>query len=342
MRSPRSDTVSWPATLHDGQDNPAVTVEAIREGGRLAVRGGEHVFSIPVRQMRRGARIGSALVLHRVGHKNWQLVLHDIAADAWPHTLPEQGGTMPRARLVLGGIAVVVLGLTASGWFARDTLIAVAAPLLPHKVTEPIGRAYVAEIGPACTAGAGRAALDRLVARLTATTPIAEPLTVTIVDVADINAVALPGGHIAIFRGLLEQAKSPDELAGALAHEIAHVERQHPNQALLREMGPTVLARVLGSDAGRLADLTLLTRGSRAAEAEADGGAIATMHRSRVSPEGVAEFFDRQNAAGSGDGYSSSHPSDASRAARYHAASAGGTEPPMTPSDWQALRAICG
>lgn len=308
------------------------------------IENGDNPSSVALSRVRRGSRIGTALVLHRSDRGDWRLVLDHIDHDAWPHTLPALGNTARPWRLVLGAVAAVAVVLVVSGWFGRDALIAAAAPLLPHDVTEPIGRAYVAEIGPACAGGPGRGALDRLVVKLRAASGPTEPLTVTVVDVADVNAVALPGGHIAVFRGMLEQAQSPDELAGELAHEISHVERQHPNQILLREMGPTVLARVLGSDAGKLADLTLLVRGSRAAEAEADGGAIATMHRSRVNPEGVAAFFDRQIvASGGGDGYSTSHPSDAARAARYHAAAAaGGSEPAMTAADWHALRAICG
>ncbi|MGJ3629772.1 M48 family metalloprotease [Sphingomonas sp. MMS24-JH45] len=82
-------------------------------------------------------------------------------------------------------------------------------------------------------------------------------------DSPEVNAIALPGGHVALFRGLIEQARSSDEIAATMAHEIEHVARQHPNENILRTSGPAVVARTLDSDAGKLADLTVLKRAQR-------------------------------------------------------------------------------
>lgn len=318
-------------------------VRVRRYAGRLVVTGSAGESQVPVRRLRRGARVGTSLILHRDDTPDWHLAVHDVDDGSWLMALKPRHARASRLPRIAGLSAGALALIAVAAWTGREDLIEAAAPLLPHDVTEPMGCSYVAEAGAACTAGAGRAALERLTARIAAAAPPSEPLTVTVVDTAEVNAVALPGGHVAIYRGLLDQAQSADEVAGALAHEIAHVARQHPNQALLREMGPAVLARILGSDAGSDAGLTLLTQGSVAAEAEADGGAIATMRRARISPEAIAKYFERQAAVSGGGDYETTHPSDASRAARYRAAAAaGGAEPAMPESDWQALRTICG
>ncbi|NMB96000.1 MAG: M48 family metalloprotease, partial [Clostridiaceae bacterium] len=53
------------------------------------------------------------------------------------------------------------------------------------------------------------------------------PFTFTILDKDEINAFAIPGGHIFVYTGLLRNIESTSELAGVLAHEIAHITLYH-------------------------------------------------------------------------------------------------------------------
>lgn len=62
-----------------------------------------------------------------------------------------------------------------------------------------------------------------------------------VIDRPEVNAFALPGGHIYVFRGLLAMANNEAELAGVLGHEIAHVMQRHIAKALTREVGYSVL-----------------------------------------------------------------------------------------------------
>ena len=95
------------------------------------------------------------------------------------------------------------------------------APMVPMSVEAKLGDAMVGDFGGRiCKGPGGQEALDAMVRRIE---PNAEGLKVRTVNIAMVNAVALPGGHIFIFRGLLQEAKSPDELAGVIGHEIGHV-----------------------------------------------------------------------------------------------------------------------
>ena len=321
-----------PATLRAGGAK-AVPVTVTPYGDRLVVRSDDDVIGVPMRSLRRDSTIPARPTIYRSDERDWSLVIEHVDEDSWVNGIPEQMNFPFRLFAIVG----VAAALGAGAWSQREDIVVAAAPLLPHGVTDPIGRSYLAELGRPCDGGPGSAALTRLTARLLPQS-LPEPVSVTVVDTPEVNAVALPGGHVALFRGLVEQAQSADEIAAALAHEIEHIAHQHPNQAILRASGPAVAARVLGSEAGQLADLTVLKKGDLAAEIEADDGAIALLKAAEVSTEGAADFFARQAGGG---GFNSSHPSDAARAKRFAAAARSGTDPALSEADWQALQAIC-
>jgi Zn-dependent protease with chaperone function len=58
------------------------------------------------------------------------------------------------------------------------------------------------------------------------------------------NAFALPGGHVVVTTSLLELADRPEEIAGVVAHEMAHVTRKHGLRKILSSAGPYILCRI--------------------------------------------------------------------------------------------------
>ena len=92
--------------------------------------------------------------------------------------------------------------------------------------------------GRFCNGPGGQAALDALVRKIDQGKPA---VRVHVANIGMVNAVALPGGNIVLFRGLLQEAKSPDEIAGVLGHEIGHVRKRHVVRALMRQAGLSVL-----------------------------------------------------------------------------------------------------
>jgi predicted Zn-dependent protease len=124
------------------------------------------------------------------------------------------------------------------------------------------------------------------------------------------NAWALPGGKIAVNRGLLTELKSESELAAVLGHEVVHAAARHSAQAMSRGMliqGGLIAAQVAAhdSDYGNIAMLgagigaQLVTqRYSREAELEADSYGIAYMKRAGYDAQGAVslqETFVRLN-----------------------------------------------
>jgi beta-barrel assembly-enhancing protease len=140
------------------------------------------------------------------------------------------------------------------------------------------------------------------------------------------NAWALPGGKIAVNRGLLVQLKSESELAAVLGHEIVHAAARHSAQQMSRGMlaqGGLLAAQVAASDsdygnlyvagAGLAAQL-VLQRYGREAELEADRYGIEYMKRAGYDAQGAVslqETFVRmadQKRSGWLEGLFASHP----------------------------------
>ncbi len=132
------------------------------------------------------------------------------------------------------------------------------------------------------------------------------PYEFTVLDSPIVNAFALPGGKIAISRGLLALASNEAEVAGVLAHEVGHVTARHTAQriasaqaAQVGVMGATILGAVLGGSLGAQAGqqltgtaATVAIQGySRSQELEADELGIRYMSRARYDPEAMVEFL---------------------------------------------------
>jgi predicted Zn-dependent protease len=204
-----------------------------------------------------------------------------------------------------------------------------------------------------CSSPDGDAALAKMIARLTEASPTEYELNVAVMRHQMVNAFAAPGGQIVLVDGLIKQAKSPDEVAAVLSHEIGHVEARDATRGALRAAGSAgLLSMVFGDFAGGtaavvVAEYTLNASYTREAEAEADAFARSMLDAAQVSTSGMSDFF------GSLDGiersmpdlpiYLSSHPDTSDRAAQaaQFAKEQGPTRPVLDDDEWAALRAIC-
>jgi len=117
----------------------------------------------------------------------------------------------------------------------------------------------------------------------------------------EVNAVSLPGGYVYIFKGLVDKVGSDDELAGVIAHEVAHIVARHSIKKLQGAMGYTLL-RVLiaqvssNGQVGNAADLAfadLMTGYSREDELLADQLGARYEKLAGYNPEGMISFLER-------------------------------------------------
>ncbi|MBL0911471.1 MAG: M48 family metalloprotease [Bacteroidia bacterium] len=111
------------------------------------------------------------------------------------------------------------------------------------------------------------------------------------------NAFCLPGGYIFVYTGLVQGMKSEDELAGVLAHEIAHADRRHSTAALTKEYGVGILLSIiLGEDyemVSRLVGSMISLEYSRDNEKEADRKSVEYLCNTRFDAAGSARYFKK-------------------------------------------------
>jgi beta-barrel assembly-enhancing protease len=121
-----------------------------------------------------------------------------------------------------------------------------------------------------------------------------------VVDSPEVNAFALPGGDIYVFRGLLEFVESESELASVLGHEISHVDLKHCVDKYRYELS---LKRTGAGELGHMVDMSrrLATIAySQFQEVEADAHGVRLSIDSRYDPEAALRLFARMSAAQGG------------------------------------------
>lgn len=144
-----------------------------------------------------------------------------------------------------------------------------------------------------------------------------------------INAFNIPGGVVYVNTGLIAQAGSAAELAGVIAHEVAHGVARHGTERLTTQYGLSIAAGlVLGQDPGLVEQIATqivaggaIARYSRGAEREADRLGVPYMAAAGWDPEGLARMLERLMAEGGGASvpFFSSHPSTQERVANVRA-----------------------
>ncbi len=187
-------------------------------------------------------------------------------------------------------------------------------------VHDPVVERYIADIGK----------------RLAAVAPGAKyPYQFRVVNLSDINAFALPGGFMYVNRGLIEAVETEGELAGVMAHEMAHVALRHQtnqvSKAYVARAGAGILGGLLGgggttaghvmASLGGLGLNALFLKFSRTDEAQADVVGTQILSRAGYDTNEMVNMFAMLRKAGARDPgrlarFFSDHPPTADREAR--------------------------
>ena len=222
-----------------------------------------------------------------------------------------------------------------------------------HQIRAALGGAELEPLG-VCDNDEGLMALAQMQAVLEQHTNLPYTLTVHVLDHDLINAFALPGGRIVIFRGLIDAAEGPDEVAAVFAHEIGHVANRDPTRGALRSAGSIgVLGLLFGDFAGGAAVLFLTNQlieanYSQQAETDADTFAHKTLGLAGIPPTSLGTMFQRlRDEYGEEKGLVAhflSHPSLVERIVAANVAdndTFAVSEPSLSDTQWEALQIIC-
>ncbi len=277
--------------------------------------------------------------------------------------------------LALYAVLAVLVAVLAVHYVPRYS--ANLAALVPNSAARALGERVITTHfdNPVCVDEKGRAAFAKMLARIGS--GIEKPLEYTPLVLRDdmTNAVAAPGDYVVVLKGLIHDVKSPEEMAGVVAHELGHVYYNHPLRGMMRYMGLSFMIGMMVGDSSVLdaaGTLSALSFG-REDEAAADDFAVAALTRAGVDSRKFAEFFERHGGKGADEKvgkqtkqekqekpaktrpqgqqgaekvmeYFSSHPASSSRAAKIRAegrAAPAGSAPLLTAQEWRSLQNIC-
>jgi predicted Zn-dependent protease len=177
------------------------------------------------------------------------------------------------------------------------------------------------------------------------------PFRYVVTTDATVNACAVSGGLVIVNAGLIARAESPEEVAGVLGHEIAHVLLRHSLKSAIDQLGTMAVVGTLTGNSAALEAIQhtlLFSAFSRGHESEADEVGVRLLHHARIDPRAMATFFDslaelEKARGGGGDGamtYLSSHPATSERSAnvREMADALPATAYDPVDCDWERIR----
>jgi predicted Zn-dependent protease len=360
----------WAGYYLDGKTavRQPVNIRLLRTRLEIVVRSGEAVCW-PYGEIRQtqGEYAGQEVRLERGGDLPEVLLIGDPAfLSSLHHLAPEAGARFHdpgrrRFRIAFTALAAcAVLGVTAALYlWGIPGAASLVTPFVPTSWEERLGEAVSGHLAPAgarCTDAPRMQAIAEIADTLLA--PVQQApyrFRVAVTNNPSMNALAAPGGHIIVFRGLLEATQSPEELAGVLAHEFQHVLLRHSTRALLRYASTGLLVTAVTGD---LSGATLFglegarllgeLRYSRQDEEEADREGLKMLLDAGIPAAGIIAFFERLDRSPGGSvklpSYLSTHPSPGQRIARLRALAEPappGTTRLLPGRDWQEIRAIC-
>ena len=333
------------ARYYDGKTSQQREVLVqVEPSGRLRVSGEGLHFSCALSEVRPSPRVGNTRRHLRFADGSVCETEDNDAVDRIFAGLPSQApGRLIHLWESRLGYAALALALTAAALWAGiaygiPALAKQVAFSLPPSTEKALGRDALAALDrilfspsqlPAARQEELRALFSRLASGLEGAGDYRMELRAS--ERLGANALALPSGVVVVTDPLVELAKSDDEIAAVLAHEIGHLRQRHGLRRLLQDSATVLLVAAVTGDLTSVASLAsalpamlLQAKYSRDFEREADEFALDTMKRHGIPADSFAAILlrmgERRGAAADVPDYFSTHPATRERAERSRAA----------------------
>lgn len=144
------------------------------------------------------------------------------------------------------------------------------------------------------------------------------PVQITVVESGEVNAFAIPGGHIVVYDAILDRMKTPDELAALLGHEASHIQLRHSLRSIFRSLARSMfLMLITGNQSGIVsgvienADQLKGLQYSRSLETEADNNGIQLMSQNHINVKGMLrlmQLLQQESGGAEPSPFLSTHP----------------------------------
>ncbi|MFT5326514.1 MAG: Zn-dependent protease with chaperone function [Planctomycetaceae bacterium] len=200
-------------------------------------------------------------------------------------------------------LAVCAVALVGA-YYGVVALARVAIKSVPIVVDQEIGEAalpaVLSEFGEEIKSPKALDAVQRIVDRLAPHATVrGVNYRVLIVDSNVDNALALPGGTILVFRGLIDTMDSTEQLSAVIAHEMSHVTLRHHLTQIARSVGIVAAVNIVIGDVGGIVAIgsevlqnAALNNYSQVQETEADLEGARMMHEAGIDPQAMIQMLD--------------------------------------------------
>jgi predicted Zn-dependent protease len=233
---------------------------------------------------------------------------HRVAPGALGNVWNQPHKRSLRYALMILGLVIVPPLIFAIWVYAIPAMTNAVADQIPTKWEEKMGRDYfqtlfeksIKEPDPKV-----RKALDAISKRLLTAVPD-QPYSfrIHVHPSKMVNALALPGGTIVVFQGLINATETPEELAGVLAHEFQHVLKRHSTRNIVRSEAINLFGLIISGNSDSMTNVILQAgsvlehlRYSRGLESQADAEGMKMMLATQVDPRGMIRVFEKLEEA---------------------------------------------
>lgn len=213
-----------------------------------------------------------------------------------------------RFRRYILPLATLVVLATAILWFVLGPLVDVAVNLTPLSLDRTLGDAAFASSLKEITGNKVIEVKDKeivenvqkMLNRLSAAREDKRfSFSLYVIEHNMVNAFALPNGKIVLTTGLLKKARSPEEVAGVMSHEMIHIMKRHYLRQIFKKAGIIIMANVVFGDVGTAGDFVLTQATnltalgfSRSMETESDTEGFLLLKRANLDPSGLHNFLE--------------------------------------------------
>lgn len=309
---PIAETPYSAAAFHSDFDGGRKTGTLYVGSSAIRFEGEGSSVSVPIRdlQLRAGGAGERLIFFTHPRHPEWSLYTSDRSVLDHPSLMADSGTAAAVARIrsqkrkgfaIAAAMFAAIFGVLALLVFLKDPIVRMVVRRIPPSIEQKLGDVAVRQVLLMQNTVTDRrvvAPLESLLARLVRAAGTRQTFRLYVVRDSNVNAFALPGGHVLINTGLLEKAGSGEEVAGVVAHEIAHVTERHSLQQLVSTIGVFTLVQLLLGDVSGIIAVAadggaqLLTMSfSRDAEREADRRGVDFLQNAKIDPRGMLAFF---------------------------------------------------
>jgi predicted Zn-dependent protease len=315
-------------------------LQIIHQTARFQYDGGQVEFPLAGLRVRQGGHNSEQIFLEHPQHPDWSIYTTDreiLQHDALTQNaaladqirgLRKRAGLSKPLALIGGLLVLLIFLLLAALASSKSRLVRYLAFRVPVEWEVNLGNSLLEQMKRQ-----GKAVADPdLEAKLKSVTTRLLPSVANsgftfqfhILDDTNVNAFALPGGNVVVLSGLLNAAQRPEEIAGVLAHEMAHVTERHGFRKIIDTAGLYLLIQTLFGDASGIlaviansSEFLLRQKHSRDFEREADDVGWRYLVQAKIDPRGMTDFFrtllEHEKAGLTLPGLLSTHPTTEER-----------------------------